>query len=368
MNNTPSMPAAGPAQIALLLPLSGRLRDAGESLRDGFLAAYYQESLAERPEIRVYDSAEDVAAAFRRALTDGAGFVVGPLGKEEIAIVKGATDGHTPVLALNVLPEGETAPARFYQFALSPEDEARQVADRLLAEGRLSGVALTPTGEWGTRVLTAFQSRFTAGGGTVITARTYPASITDFSDQIVQMLGFTESQGRYNAVLSIVGGPLQFAPRRREDVQVIFFAGQPMQGRLMRPQLKFHYAGDLPVYSTSDVFEPNPVANQDLDGVAFVDMPWMISDEPTVAGLRAEIAQLWPANARRRSRLYAMGIDAWRLVVLLRGPARFAGETISGVSGRLNVDATGRVHRALDWALIGTDGQPQPWPTSAGKP
>jgi uncharacterized protein len=350
-----------PAQVALLLPLTGRLSDAGESLRDGFLAAYYQQAVASRPLIKLYDVATDAALAYRRALADGAGFVVGPLGKENAAAVRAAADGQVPTLVLNFLPDGEATPPRFFQFALAPEDEARQIAERLLAEGRRTGVALTPSGEWGTRVLAAFQATFTAGGGTLVTTRSFAPSTTDFSDPLVQILGFEESQRRERALAAIVG-PLQFTPRRRDDLQFVLFAGQPVQGRLVRPQLKFHYAGDLPVYSTSDVFEPNPIANQDLEGVAFVDVPWMIADDAAVAELRGVVGQLWPANARRRSRLFAMGFDAWRLIselATVQGPVT---EPIAGMTGRLTVDAAGRVHRGLDWAIIGGDGQPRPLP------
>lgn len=351
-----------PAQVALLLPLTGRLSDAGESLRDGFLAAYYQQDAATRPLVKIYDTAADPVGVYRRAVADGAGFVVGPLGKENAAAVKAIADGHVPTLVLNFLPDGEATPPRFYQYALAPEDEARQVAERLLAEGRRTGVALIPTGEWGSRVLAAFQATFTAGGGTLVTTRNFATGTTDFSDPLVQVLGFDESQRRERAVAAVVGGPLQFTPRRRDDLQFIFFAGQPVQGRLVRPQLKFHYAGDLPVYSTSDVFDPNPIANQDLEGVTFVDAPWMIADDPAVAELRGAVGQLWPTNARRRSRLFAMGFDAWRLIGELATAEGPVTEPIAGMTGRLTVDATGRVRRGLDWAVIGGDGQVRPLP------
>ncbi|MBS0396079.1 MAG: penicillin-binding protein activator, partial [Proteobacteria bacterium] len=351
-----------PAQVALLLPLSGRLADAGEALRDGFLAAYYQQPAASRPLVKVYDASTDAAVVYRRALADGAGFVVGPLGKDNVAAVRAAADGNVPTLVLNALAEGEAAPARFYQFALAPEDEARQVAERLLAEGRRTGVALVPSGEWGSRVLAAFQATLAAGGGTLVSTRAYASGTTDFSDALTQILGFEESQRRERAVAAATGLALQFTPRRRDDLQFVFFAGQPVQGRLVRPQLKFHYAGDLPVYATSDVYDPNPSANQDLEGVAFVDGPWMIGDDPAVAELRGAVGQLWPANARRRGRLFAMGFDAWRLISELWGATGPIREPVAGMTGRLTVDADGRVRRGLDWAVIGGDGQARPLP------
>jgi len=354
-------PAQLPSQIALLLPLTGRLSDAGEALRDGFLAAYYQQDPAARPRIKIYDAADDAAVVYRRAIADGAGFVVGPLGKENVQAVTRTADGTVPTLALNFLPEGDAQPARFFQFALAPEDEARQVAERLLASGRRVGVALVPSGEWGARVLAAFQATFTAGGGTLTATRTFAAGTSDYSEPLVAILGFDESQRRFRAVTGAVG-PLQFTPRRRNDLQFVFLAGQPVQGRLVRSQLKFQYAGDLPVFSTSDIYDPNPIANQDLEGVSFLDIPWMIDDDKTVADLRSSVQQLWPANTRRRGRLFAMGFDAWRLIGVLRDARGPITEPIPGMTGRLTVDAGGRVRRGLDWAIVGSDGQAHPLP------
>ncbi len=368
MQDTDASKLKLPGQIALLLPLSGRLTDAGESLRDGFMTAYYQQDVASRPIVRIYDSTTDAAASYLRALADGAAFVVGPLGKENVAAVRAVADGSVPTLVLNMLSDGETTPQVFYQFALAPEDEARQVAEQLLSDGRRMGVALVPGGEWGARVLTAFQGAFTGGGGTLVTTMTYGAGTTDFSAVLVPLLGFEESQHRHQALVAIVGGPLQFTPRRRDDLQFVFFAGQPVQGRLVRPQLKFHYAGDLPFYSTSDIYDPDPQANQDLEGATFVDIPWLIADEPAVAELRATVAQLWPANARRRGRLFAMGFDTWRLVgafATASGPIR---EPLAGMTGRLTIDAAGRVRRKLDWATVGPDGEARPLPARSPDP
>ena len=365
---SPSPAAKTSSQVALLLPLSGRLGDAGEALRDGFMAAYYRQDEAKRPPVRIYDAEPDPAAAYRRALEDGAGFVVGPLGKENVVRVGAVADGRVPTLALNVLAEGEAVPKRFYQFALAPEDEARQVAERLLAEGKRTGVVLMPEGEWGARVVNTFKAAFTAGGGRVVTSLSYTASTTDFSDSLVPLLGFEDSQRRYRSIAGLVGGALQFTPRRRDDIEFVFFGGQPVQGRLVRPQLKFHYAGDLPLYSISDIFEPNPSANQDLEGVAFVDMPWMTADDAPLAELRASIGQLWPASARHRGRLFAMGYDAWQLAARLRSDGVPIKDPLAGLTGRLTVDMNGRVRRALDWSVIGTDGVPHPLPASGNEP
>jgi len=86
----------------------------------------------------------------------------------------------------------------------------------------------------------------------------------------------------------------------------------------------------------------------------------MIAEDPAIAELRGMVGQLWPTNARRRSRLFAMGFDSWRLIGELEHTQGAVTEPIAGMTGRLTIDATGRVRRGLDWAIIGNDGQARP--------
>ena len=178
------------AQIALLLPLSGRLAEAGEAIRDGFMAAYYADKGPQQAAVRLYDAAGDAAPVFRKALEDGASFVVGPLGKENVAAVRALADGKVPVLVLNHLTDTDSVPKHFYQFALAPEDEARQIAERAAEAGQLTAAVLVPTGDWGQRVRQAFTTAFTAAGGRVATVESYPPDTTDFSEILTPLLGF----------------------------------------------------------------------------------------------------------------------------------------------------------------------------------
>ena len=98
----------------------------------------------------------------------------------------------------------------------------------------------------------------------------------------------------------------------------MFVGAQPVQGRSLRPALRFHLAEDLPVYATSDIFEPDAQANNDLEGVIFPDMPWVISPDAVSTQLRTALSKHWPVRARGRGRLYAFGFDAYRIVPLLK--------------------------------------------------
>lgn len=329
-----------PDQIALLLPLSGRAELIGVAVRDGFIAAYLEQDPATRPRLKIYDvAAESVDSAYAHAISEGAGFVVGPLTKEDVAAVVPLSGGRTPVLALNFLGESMSTPRNFYQFALSPEDEARIVARRAVADGRLNGVAIVPGSDWGNRVAAAFADELSHLGGTVLDSQRYETAQVDFSDVIKQVL----------QVRVVKGEP----PTHRTDAAFVFVAAVTAGvARQILPQLKFHYAGDVPVYSTSDSFEPDPAANSDLDGMLFPDMPWMLASDPVTAQIRDGVRAAWPARTARRDRLYAFGFDAYRLVPALRSKSPAEASEISGVTGKLHLDDHNRIRRDLDWAQI----------------
>ncbi|HXA36103.1 MAG TPA: penicillin-binding protein activator [Steroidobacteraceae bacterium] len=333
-----------PDQIALLLPLSGRAEAVGVAVRDGFVAAYLEQEPASRPRLRIYDVAtESAGSAYSRALSEGAGFVVGPLTKEDVAAVA-PLSGNTPVLALNFLGDAISAPRNFYQFALSPEDEARIVARRVAADGRLNGVAIVPSSEWGKRVAAAFVDELSHLGGTLLDSQQFETSQVDFSDIIKQVL----------QVHVVKGEP---STHRTDAAFVFVAAGSAGIARQILPQLKFHYAGDVPVYSTSDSFEPDPTANSDLDGMLFPDMPWMVANDPVTVQIRDGVRAAWPARTQRRDRLYAFGFDAYRLLPALRTKTPVEGGEISGVTGKLHLDDHNRVRRDLEWAQI-RNGEP----------
>ena len=348
---TPSVVAAElPNQIALLLPLSGRAEAIGDAVRDGFIAAYLQQDAASRPRLKLYDVAsQSISAAYTQAINEGAAFVVGPLTKDDVAAIAPLSNGRTPVLALNFLGDAIPAPNNFYQFALLPEDEARIVARRVVADGRMDGVAIVPTGEWGARVAAAFADELKLLGGHVLDSQRYDPSQADFADTIKTVMQVRSQKLDHK----LEKGEKPEAPIHRTDAAFIFVASSaPGPARLILPQLKFHYCGDVPVYSTSDAFTPDPAANGEIDGLYFPDMPWMVSNDPVTSQIRDNVRAAWPASTARRDRLYAFGFDAYRLVPALRGNPPTQANEIAGVTGRLHVDASNHIRRDLDWAQI----------------
>lgn len=350
----------GPGRIALLLPLSGAQRAVAEAIRDGFLAAYLADAgNAGKPEISVFDEEQPgPVAAYQAALAAGATAVVGPLLKESVTQVVAQVPGNVPTLTLNYLDIGIASPPAVYQFALAPEDEARQAAERAAAEGRLRALALAPDNEWGRRMLSAFTPALEERGGTVLAYRFYDPAATDFTTQIQRLLLLDESRARHRQLSANLGVSLEFEPRRRGDVDLIFLAANVAAGRLIRPQLRFLYAGDIPTYATSAIYQAGSSGDADLDGVMFVDAPALLAADTRAQDMRAALARRWPGGAVSRMRFYAMGFDAYALASGIRSGTL---TEVAGLTGNLSPDPGRRIHRQMPWAQF-RDGRIVPLP------
>ncbi|UCG73125.1 MAG: penicillin-binding protein activator [Chromatiales bacterium] len=348
-----------PDRVALLLPLSGRQSLAGAAVRDGFMAGFYHARGEQTPAIRIYDTVQDgVVNAYRRAVIDGAQVVIGPLLKDQVAMLATSSSGlEVPTLALNFLPDDIPAPPGLLQFALAPEDEAAATAERGIAERKLRAIALVPNDDWGRRVLNSFAATYQGLGGVLVDYRMYQPAGRDFSYGLQDVLLIGESRDRMTRLQANLGIELGYEPRRRSDVDLIFMAAPADTGKLLRPQLRFYYAGTIPTYSTSAIYIEGARGNSDLNGIMFPDMPWIIAPDPQAVAARASLARYWPADASRRTRLFAMGFDAFQIASRMTGPGGLT--EFNGVTGRLYLARDGRIHRRLMWARI-AGGQPVP--------
>ncbi len=337
--------------LALILPLSGRTAAPAGQIRDGFMTAYYGLPANARPRLRIYDSAvNSIADTVAQATAAGAEFIVGPLTREEVLAAADVMTTRAPVLALNFLPADRPAPEKFYQFALSPEDDARAVARYIGTTGKKFGVVLVPEGDWGARVATAFDEELRAAGGFVLGQASYNEADRDYKAAVMHVLRTDDSTARMQRIQSAIGQKLEFEPRRRADIQFIFApASRPTVARLLRPQLRFHLAGDIPTYMLGDGYEPHPTANQEIDGVMFPDMPWMLGTDDLSTDVRNSAVQAFGDSGSKRGRLFAFGFDAMRIASALQRGAPIASQ---GLTGTLSMDAQGRVRRDLQWARI----------------
>ncbi|MGI9310624.1 MAG: penicillin-binding protein activator, partial [bacterium] len=128
---------AQPQRIALLLPLTSPFGQAAQAFYEGFMESRRQQDAARRPVVSLHDIGADpslVALYYRAAVGEGAGFVVGPLGRRAVGALLAGNRLALPTLLLGDVPADHAAPG-VYGLSLSPEDEARQAAARAFADG-----------------------------------------------------------------------------------------------------------------------------------------------------------------------------------------------------------------------------------------
>jgi outer membrane PBP1 activator LpoA protein len=337
--------------IAIMLPMQGKYKSVSDAIQGGIMTAWYQQTAVDKPLLRFYDTADENYSfyeLYQQAIMDGASYIIGPLDK--ISINKLAQQGNldVPILTLNYAENPLSISDNLFQFGLLPEDEARQVAELAIRDNHTTAAALVPNSDWGRRLLEAFTKRFEELGGSVLTIQQYPTNVDDYSRQIRTLLNLDDSSARHKDVEHILGTKLKFMPYRRQDIDMIFLAATHRAARGIIPALRFHHAGDLPVYATSHVYSGSldRNADRDLDGVIFCDLPWTLTSNNIY---KADFESSW-RDQRAYTRLFALGVDAFNIVQNLKylqshDYARFSGET-----GNISMDENQRLHRELLWA------------------
>jgi hypothetical protein len=317
-----------PARLAVLLPQTGSLAIAGNAIRDGLLSAYYAETRS-KPGIRFYDSqgtAAGISAALQQAIKDGAQMVIGGIGKEEVTALAAAEAG-IPVLALNRIEAPRNR--MLLNFSLSPEREGELIAERLLARKLLSAGLFHQGSESDSRAIAAFEKRYVQGGGTLVWRALAPKSGTDENGEPVAPV-LPATLGEAKAVVLWLSGD----------------AAKPL-----RAAMTLAGAAAMPVFASADIAAVSEArTNADLNGIEFLQMPWLAA-APNAQGMQASQLLKLPSARGPGAALNAFGADAWliatRLPVWLASPKT----EIAGATGSLHLDPDGRIERRLVWRV-----------------
>lgn len=353
-----------PKQIALLLPLSGTHKKAAEAIRDGFLTRYYSNSQFQlaKPSIRIYDTTAvtDMKHLYLQAVEEGAQFVIGPLMKENVYELSSLSrrDMRVPILALNQNKDIKNIPPYFYQFALSPENEAEQLAQFAAQKQLQNAVVVVPNNKWGTRIIDSFGDRYSLLGGHVVST-IQVSSNEDQAKAVRELLNVENSRARSQAIKYSIREKVHFQPRRRQDIDVIIMAAPPEQARQIKPLFDFYFAQDIPVLATSSVYSgtPDPSKDRDMNEVVFCDMPWLLANAQQEQTSKDLITQHWPSESSFYARLYAMGVDAFELSARMNQLSSSRQNEYPGATGYLSLGPNQMVERRLLWAQF-KDGKP----------
>ena len=351
-----------PAQrVGLFIPLSGALAAAGKAVRDGFISAYLQDSAAVKPEVRIYDTADDsMADLLQASRSAGIQFIVGPLSRPALeSLIE--LNPQTPVLALNYprapMDGGAClgqAAARlkaeqgFAALGLAIEDEAALIAQRLQADGR-------------ERVLVIRNGRSWAIRGASQLAGSWPhhleqqafGSIKTLTESVGEALQVAASQSRHDQLAEALGAPLEFLPRARQDIDGIVAFVDHLQALALAPALKFHLAQQLPVYASSQSVRGAGQLGA-LDGFQVAELPFRLHPGPLHQALTGAFdpldGNLTDLFALGLTDLFALGIDAYRLFD--HWSLLSTSDPLRGATGTLRLGEDGCIRRTLGWAVV----------------
>jgi hypothetical protein len=305
--------------IAVLLPLkAGSFSRPADAVRRGIFEAQRVHPGAGLPVV-IHSTGEDpfeIVQTYERAVGDGARLVLGPLTRSAVSALASSNLVSVPTLALNA-PEAEVPlPPNLYVFGLQAEAEARQIAQLAAEQGRRKALVVVAETALSKRLAQAFSEEFALRKGSV-------AEQFLFTQEPSALLKLRDSLALGSADLS-------------------FLALDGARARAVRSYL----GSVLPVYATSLVHTtPDQVTNFELNGVVFVDMPWMLlADHPAVLSYARPDAA--GQSAMEFQRFYAVGIDAYRLAQdLLKPRPDYA--PLDGVTGYITPGHDRRFVREL---------------------
>lgn len=314
-------------KIALLLPSQGPHAAAAKTIRDGFLAAYYKnlQNSPSSPRVQVYDTGQgdNVENAYRQALSEKADFIVGPLTKAEVQAIAGIKLD-IPVLALNSIQDinpnnPNKKSGHLYQFGLMPEDEIASTIESASKRGHKRAIIVAPSNEWGQRITHNFQQLWAHRGG-----------------ETLQVININSKEDLTLQLESALQKPIK-SSKSQKNADMIFLVGSPEFARQVTPLMNHYQKNALPIYATSSVYsgKPSPRQDQDLNGIHFCDMPWVINQSRELQESKSMLAEIWPTSPSN-PRYFALGMDSYNLAAQLA----VAGLPLSGTPGM-----TGLLHK-----------------------
>lgn len=397
---------AGANDIAVLLPLSGRLARSGQVVKDGIMAAYYTDVEKRQdehllPRLRFIDTNGADSQELITEIGDTK-FIIGPLLKETIESLIPNLPIGVNVLALNrpdELPDSslqqstpysiatqradvdneasnvdlaapktqdETGaldlPVSLNYYGLAPEDEARQLAELIFKKGYRAPIVIAAQNSLYQRMDDTFKTHWKALNSAENKQRANITSVT-FNDSnslregITQALDVAQSNERINQIEYMTNDEVYNMPRSRRDIDAIVAFASPQDTELLNPIIEASLnpfdGKQVPVYATSRSMDYDSGKNQwrDLQNVHFIDMPWLMPSHKWQP-LEQEVQQAWENQNTMHKRLFAFGFDAYQLLPQLGMLNTLKYLSHDGLTGNLSLNQRGEVVRKQPQAII----------------
>ncbi len=348
--------------IAVLLPLSGKQQSAGLAAQQGILSAYKNDTANN---IHFIDTNKIdwtiLVAQFSELNID---HVIGPLLKSNVEIYLALSEQQVelqiPSLFLN-LPSNKKLAS--YQTALSmrPEEEAKQAAATLSQQNYSNPIIFSHQDKVSKRLAIAFSQQWQTLTGNLVDI-IYFNQGKQMQSSLKEGLDVNSSQTRIRQLKSRLKHNIKAESRNRRDIDMIYLIGSAAQTRLIKPYIDVNtspFATIIPVFASSrshSNFDDNNSGNiNDLQGLTFTQMPWLLTSKQQNKNLAQLSHRLWPKRTDSLSQIFAMGYDSYNLLnkatLMQQAPyIRHFGQT-----GVLKLNDKNVLTRSLIWGQYQND-------------
>jgi outer membrane PBP1 activator LpoA protein len=366
--------------IAVLLPLTGRLASQGKLLKEGILTAYLEDSSkqvtnnglrsnqpAAKNTIRFFDSANKNSEQLNALLTDY-NVIIGPLSKDKIQGLTQLLAADKILLALNRIDESpalggqqrsaiENDAYEHFYFSLAPEDEAKQLAQHIYNLELQQPIIFADDNTITKRMATAFSQQWQQLTRHSAPRLTVFQSNKDMRKSVAEMLDVEQSKNRIKLIERLADVDVISHERNRRDIDSVVLFANPQQTSLLNPIIEASLSSfaevSLQVFATSRSYRQNQTISslRDLRHLTFSDMPWLLPEHDWPA-LASRVEELWPQRKDSSARLFAMGYDAYSFIPQLRHLKMLPQITSQGLTGQISVGPNGTIRRQLPWAKV----------------
>ncbi len=336
--------------IAVLLPLSGKQQSAGLAAQQGILLAYQSDT---SKELHFIDTNQlDMTSLSEQFINLNIDAVIGPLLKANVESYLQQSELTQPTLLLNI-PQQPITAAHISAFSMRPEDEAIQAAAILSNQQYQHPIVLSQNDATSQRIANSFTKKWQSITGKAPETISFKGGAA-MQDEVKTSLDVNYSNARINELKLRLKQTIKAESRNRRDVDMIYLVGSPQQSRLLKPYIDVNispFSRLIPVYASSRSHSAviDSEINNDLLGLTFTEMPWLLASKQQNTAAAQQANSLWPLQSVTLKRIFAMGYDSYALIDKLTAMKNATYVRHYGQTGILQLGENNILTRSLLW-------------------
>ena len=329
---------ANNGHIALLLPFDEEYETASKIFMDGFLDGFFKSLNLDKDhhrKIKIFNSSEKgIISAYKEALDFDAQLIVGGLRQSEAEILSALKMHEVPTMIINDPDKKNSENVRnLIFFSNSQENEIHHIIEKVWQDGQRSIVIIAPNQSWGLKSSDIFEATWIQKGGEILDKVIFDQDVRDFTDLLKRPLHIDLSEKRGLFMRRFVNSQLEVSSRRRDDIDAVILFAYPDKARQIKPALNYLFASDVPVYSSSRIYNGSRKydLNKDLDDIQFTGMPW------TSEGSLRDSIEVDLSLHPEYIQLYARGFDSFSISHKFLSPSKQTKLPVFSATGLLEI-------------------------------